>query len=184
MGFGFERDHQSFPRYTVDYDLEGIVDLAVERTPSLREFQLAPVANQFMDRLLGLTWYDVSTQDHGVISTLWQEFVGGGGIGKPPDGALYGVGDSSLLCGAHRTKRSNAGVASLLTHREIHFSDPSGRIWSEDPFTGGYDDVMMEVMIPVRCGPVHRDTTLGHLIRGWVGASSVEHWSANGHGDA
>lgn len=38
-----------------------------------------------------------------MISTLWQEFVGGGAIGRLPDGTLYGVGDSSLLCGAQRT---------------------------------------------------------------------------------
>ena len=74
-------------------------------------------------------------------------------------------------------------VASLLTHREIHFSNPSGRIWSEDPFTGWCDDVTMEVMIPVGCESTHRDTTLGHLIRGWVGASSVEHWFVDGYGD-
>lgn len=62
--------------------------------------------------------------------------------------------------------------------------DPSRRIWSENPFTGGYDDAMMEVMIPVGCGLMHRDIALSHLIRGWVGASSMEHWSTDGNADA
>lgn len=50
-----------FPGILVDCDLEGIVDLIVQCAPPLGEFWLAPVANQFMDRLLGLTWYDVCT---------------------------------------------------------------------------------------------------------------------------
>lgn len=93
-----------FPIILVDYDLEGMVDLAVKRAPLLGEFWSAPIANQFMDRLLRLTWYDICTQDHGVINTLWQEFVEGGGISKPPDGALYGVGILHFYVG-HRGRR-------------------------------------------------------------------------------
>ena len=75
-------------------------------------------------------------------------------------------------------------VASLLTHRDIHFLDPSGGIWSEDPFIDGYSDAMVEVMILIRCGLTHRYTTLGHHIQGSVGASSIEQWTTGGHGDA
>lgn len=99
-----------------------------------------------------------------MINILWQEFVGGGGIGRPRDGALHGAGGSSLLCGAQRTQRSGAVVASLLTHRESHFSDPSGGIWREDPFIGGDNDVMVEVMILIGCGLTRRDIALGHHI--------------------
>ena len=60
-----------FPCIPIDYDLEGIFDLPVERAPPLGEFQSAPVANQFMDRLLGLPFYDDCTQDHRMISILW-----------------------------------------------------------------------------------------------------------------
>ena len=86
--------------------MEGIVGLAVEHAHSLGEFRLAPVANQFMGRLLGLSWYDICTRGHGVINILWQELVEGGGIGRPPDGALYGAKDSSPLCGAQRSQQS------------------------------------------------------------------------------
>ena len=73
-------------------------------------------------------------------------------------------------------------VVSLLTHREIHFSDPSGRVWSDDPFFGGYSNVTGEVMIPIGGGPTCRDTTLGHHIQGCVGASSIKQWATSGHG--
>ena len=59
----------------IDYNLGGTVDLAVERAHLLGEFRSAPVANQFMDKLLWLSSYDDCTRDHGVISILWQEFV-------------------------------------------------------------------------------------------------------------
>ena len=75
-------------------------------------------------------------------------------------------------------------VVSLLKHREIHFSDPSGRVWSDDPFIDGYSDATVEVMISIGGGPTCRDTTLGHHIQGCVGASSIEHWSTGEHGDA
>lgn len=75
-------------------------------------------------------------------------------------------------------------VASLLTHRESHFSDPSGGIWREDPFIGGDNDAMVEVMILIGCGLTCRDIAIGHHIQGFVGASSVEQWSIGGHGDA
>ena len=68
------------------------------------------------------------------------------------------------MCGAQRTQRSSVVVAARLTHREIHFLDPSGGIWSEDPFIGGYSDVMVEVMILIRCGLTRRDIALGHHI--------------------
>ena len=73
-------------------------------------------------------------------------------------------------------------VVSLLTHREIHFSNPSGRVWSDDPFIDGYSDVTMEVMIPIGGGPTYRDTTLGHHIHGCVGESSTKQWTTGGHG--
>lgn len=84
----------------------GTVNLAVEHAHSLGEFRSAPVANQFMDRLLELPWYDVCTLGQGVINILRQEFVGGGGISRPSDNALYGTGDYSPLCGAQRSRRS------------------------------------------------------------------------------
>jgi hypothetical protein len=49
-------------------------------------------------------------------------------------------------------QRSIVVVASLLTNRELHFLDPSRRIWREDPFIGEYSDATMEVMISIRCG--------------------------------
>lgn len=117
-----------------------------------------------MDRLLWLSWFYICTWDHGVINILYQEFIGGVGIRRPSENALYGVGDFSLLFGAQRMQRSSAVVASLLTHREIHFSDPSGGIWSEDPFIGEYSDAMVEVMILIMCGPTRRNMALGHHI--------------------
>jgi len=109
-----------------------------------------------------------------VINILWQEFVKGGGIGKPLDDTLYGVGDSSLLCGAQKTQRSEVVAASLLTHRASHFSNPSRGIWREDPFIGGDSDTMVEVMTLIRCGLTCRDIELGHHTQGCVGASGVE----------
>ena len=144
--------------------MEGTVGLAVEHAHLLGEFRSAPVANQFMGRLPRLSWYNICTRGHRVINIPWQELVEGGGIGRPPDGALYGTKDSSPLCGAQRSQRSRAVVVSLLTHREIHFSDPSGRVWSDDPFVGRYSDAIVEVMIPIGSGPTCRDTTLGHHI--------------------
>ena len=85
-----------------------------------------------------------------MINILWQDFVGGGGIDRPPNSALYGAGDSSHLC---ETQRSREVVALLLTPGEVHFLDPLGRIWSEDPFIGKYSDATMAVMIPIKCGP-------------------------------
>lgn len=75
-------------------------------------------------------------------------------------------------------------VASLLTHREIHFLDPLVGIWREDPFIDGYSDATVEVMVPIKCGPTFRDTTLGHHIWGCVGASNIEQWITGGHGGA
>ena len=88
------------------------------------------------------------------------------------------------LCGAQRTQKSRAVVVTLLTHREIHFSDPSRRIWSDDPFVGWYSDVTVEMMIPIGGGPTCSGTTLGHHIQGCVGASSIEQWTTCGHGVA
>jgi len=87
-----------FPSISVDYNLEGIIDLAIKHAPPLGEFRLAPMANQLLGKLLGLSWYDNCTRGLRTISILWQEFVGGGGIGRPPHSALYGARDSSHLC--------------------------------------------------------------------------------------
>ena len=65
-------------------------------------------------------------------------------------------------------------VVSLLTHRERHFLDPSRGIWGGDPFIGGDNDAMVEVMILIVCGLTDRDIALGHHIQGCVGASSIE----------
>ena len=75
-------------------------------------------------------------------------------------------------------------VVTLLTHREIHFSDPLRRIWGDDPFVGRYSDTTMETMLPIGGSPTCRGTTLGHHIQGCVGASSIERWIAGGHGVA
>jgi len=75
-------------------------------------------------------------------------------------------------------------VASMLTHRESHFSNPSGGIWREDPFIGRDNDAMVEVMILIECGLTHIDIALGHHIQGYVGAYSIEQWSTSGHEDA
>ena len=55
-------------------------------------------------------------------------------------------------------------VVTLLTHREIQFSDPSRRIWSDDPFVDRYSDVTKDMMIPIGGSPTCRGTTLGHHI--------------------
>ena len=88
-----------FPGRSADYVLESTVGLVVEHV----QFRSAPVANQFMGRLPRLSWHDIHTRAHGVVNTPWQELVGGGGIGRPPDGTLYGAKDSSLMCGSQRT---------------------------------------------------------------------------------
>lgn len=113
-----------------------------------------------------------------MINVPWEEFVKGGGIGRLPDSSLYGVGNSSHLC---RAPRSRAVVASLLVPREIHFLGPLGRIWRVDPLIGEDGDATVEVMILVGCRSTHMDTTLGHHIEGWVGAFSVELWFTDGH---
>ena len=154
-----------FPGRSVDYVLEGTVGLAVEHAHSLGGFRSAPVANQFMGRLPRLSWYDTYTRGHRVVNIPWQELVGGGGIGRPPDGTLYGAKDSSPLCGAQRTQQSRAVVVTLLTHREIHFSDPLRSIWGDDPFVGRYSDATVETMIPIGGSPTCRGTALGHHIQ-------------------
>ena len=65
-----------FPVRSADYVLESTVGLAVEHV----QFRSAPVANQFMGRLPRLSWHDIHTRDHGVVSTPWQELVGGGAL--------------------------------------------------------------------------------------------------------
>jgi len=114
-------------------------------------------------RLLGLSSYDSCAWDHTTIIILWREFIRGGGTDRPPNSALYGVGDSSHLCGAQRTW-SRTVVASSLVPREIHFLGLSRRIWRGDPLIGEYGDTTVEVMIQVGCRSAHMDTTLGHHI--------------------
>ena len=97
---------------------------------------------------------------------------------------LYGAKDSSPLCGAQRTQRSRAVVVTLLTRRDIHFSNPSRRVWSDDPFVAWYSDATLETMIPIGGSPTCRGTALGHHIQGCVGASSIEQWTIGGHGVA
>lgn len=75
-------------------------------------------------------------------------------------------------------------VASLLVPIEIQFWGPSGRIWRGGPLIEEHGDARVEVMIYVGWGSMHRDTTLVHLIWGWVGASSMEKWSTDGQGYA
>ena len=135
-----------------------------------------------MSRLPRLSWYDTYTWGEKVTNIPWQELAGGGGTGRPLDGTLYGAKDSSPLCGAQRTQRSRAVVVALLTHREIHFSDPSRRICSDDPFVGGYSDVTVDMTIPIGGSPICRGTALGHHIHGCVGASSSDQWTTGGHG--
>lgn len=43
-------------------------------------------ANQFHE----LSWHIDCAWSHMLISLLWQELVGGGGISRPPDKALHG----------------------------------------------------------------------------------------------
>ena len=93
-----------FPCIPVDDDLEGIVDLAVEHAHSLGESRSTPVADQFMDKLFWFSWYGICTRDHWVISILWQEFVGGGGISRPPNDALHGAG-ALHFCAGHKRHR-------------------------------------------------------------------------------
>ena len=158
---------------SIDYVLEGTVGLAVEHAHSLGECRSAPVANQCMSRHPRFSWYDTHIRDHEVVNIPWQEFVGGGGIGRPPDGTFYG---------AQRMQRSRAVVVTLLTHREIHFSDPSRRICSDDPFVGGYSDATVDMTILIGGSPICRGTALGHHIHGCVGASSSDQWTTGGHG--
>jgi len=73
-------------------------------------------------------------------------------------------------------------VVTLLTHREIHFSDPSRRICNDDPFVGGNRDVTMDMPIPIGGSPICRGTALGHHIHRCVGASSSDQWTTGGHG--
>jgi len=162
------------PDILVDCNCGGVVGLAVEHTHLLGDFWSIPTTNQFVGKLRGFSWYDSCAWDHTTIIVLWQEFVGGGGTDRIPDSALYGAGDFSHLCGAWRTWRSRAVVALLLVPREVHFLGPSRRIWMKDPLFGEHSNVMVEVMIQVRCKSMHMDTTLGHHIQGWVGASSME----------
>ena len=75
-------------------------------------------------------------------------------------------------------------VVTLLTHWEIHFSDPLRRIWSDVPFVGRYSDATVETMIPIGGSPTGKGIALGHHIQGCVGASSIEQWTAGGHGVA
>lgn len=72
----------------------------------------------------------------------------------------------------------------MLTPGEVHFLVPLGRTWRGDPLIREHGGATVKVMIRVGCKPTHMDTALGHLIQGLVGTSSVEQWSANGHGDA
>lgn len=99
MALGYERDYLSFPRYDNELQLGCVVNLAVEHEHSLGESRSTLVADQFMDRFFWFSWYGICTRDHRVINILWQEFIGGGGIGRPPDSDLYGARDSSILCG-------------------------------------------------------------------------------------
>lgn len=104
-----------FPCMSIDYNRDGVVDLAVEHALLLGQSRSTPMVDQFMDKLFWFSWYGICTRDHWVINILSQEFVGGGGLGRPPDGALHGAEGSSLLGRAQRTQRSRAVVASLLT---------------------------------------------------------------------
>ena len=134
-----------------------------------------------MGRLLGLSWYDICTRGHGVINILWQELVEGGGIGKPPNGVLYGTKDSSPLRGAQRSQRSREVVASLPTQGDS-LPRPLKEGLECDPFMSRWSDATVEVMIPIGGGPTCRDTNLGHQIQGCVGAYSIEKWTTGGHG--
>jgi len=74
-------------------------------------------------------------------------------------------------------------VALLLTPGEVHFLDPLRRTRRRGLLVREHGDAIVEVMIQAGCGPTHMDTNLGHPIQGWVGASSMEHGSVDGHGD-
>ena len=54
--------------------------------------------------------------------------IGGGGIGRPPDRALYRDEDFLWICGAQRSQSSNTLVTPPLALSEVFLSDLSERI--------------------------------------------------------
>lgn len=118
-----------------------------------------------------------------MISILWQEFVRGGGIGKPPDSALIGARDSLQLVGTRQSLRSSTVVASPLVHIGILLLCVSGRIWRQGPCIKGYGDTKMEVAIPVGCRSTCTTSILDPDIQWRVGACTAEQWVAGEHAD-
>jgi len=54
----------------VDCDRGGVVGLVVEHTHSLEDFWPEPATNQFVGRLLVLSWFDSCAWDHTTIIIL------------------------------------------------------------------------------------------------------------------
>ena len=54
---------------------------------------------QELSQLIECAW------SHRVISLLWQEFIGGGGIGKPPDMVVHRYGALSWVYGTRKLWR-------------------------------------------------------------------------------
>lgn len=79
---------------------EGISDVMDPVTENPHTFRSPTIlVTSWIDRGAGnlrkLSWWYVGrTWDCRMNNTLWQEFVGGGGISKPPYNALLGVKDS------------------------------------------------------------------------------------------
>lgn len=71
------------------YGIDELVDPVTEHVHSLGESQSALENMWFVSRLHGLYGHVGCAWDHNMISILWQELVRGGGMGRPPDQALY-----------------------------------------------------------------------------------------------
>jgi len=110
------------------YGIDEVVDPVTEHIHSLGEFHSALEDKRFVSRLHRLYWHVGCAWGRKMISTLWQELVGGGGMGRPPDRALYGDVVLPLGYWEQESPRINIAEISPLASVELGRSGLQGQM--------------------------------------------------------
>jgi len=139
---------------------------------------LTTLVTRWIDRGAGrfheLSWHVWGTCFYRMISLLWQELVGGGGIGKPPDRVLYGDSSLSLVYWTHELLRIRSVVLFMLACEELCRLGLSRMMRRYNSHHGWINSrvVTVEIETLIGCEMMPMDSVLDLDIYGCIGICS------------
>jgi len=125
-----------------------VMDLVTEHSHTFRSLSalVTGLFDRGEDRFRELSWYIDCAQGHRVILLLWQELVGGGGIGRSPNRALHGDGALLLVYWAHKPLRIGTVVSIMLAYGEINRTGLLGQMRRYGSHRGGLTNSVVDAL--------------------------------------